>query len=673
MRRILTLVFILSIQTAVRADESLPKNAKLVRIRAYPATVNLSNPFAYSQILLTGELTTGEQIDVTRMAKVESPAIVEASETGLIRPKAEGKGVIRASLQGIVTTIPVEVSGQKKVFKTSFVRDVMPVMTRLGCNAGTCHGGAKGKNGFKLSLRGYDPLFDHRALTDDLEGRRFNRASPENSLMLLKTTGAIPHEGGVLMTPGDPYYKIFRSWIKDGAKLDLGTPRVKSITIAPTKPTVPLPGMKQQMSVQATYADGTVRDVSREAFIESSNTEVATVDKHGLVTAVRRGETTLMARYEGAYTAATMIIMGDRTGFVWKAQPQHNFIDELVDDKLKSIKVLPSGLCSDEEFLRRLHLDLTGLTPTVNEIRKFLADDRPSQVKRKEAIKRLIGSANFIEHWTNKWADLLQVNRKFLGVQGATALRKYIRDAIEKNAPYDQFAYNILTASGSTMANPAAAYYKVLRDPTTIMENTTHLFLAIRFNCNKCHDHPFERWTQDQYYEMSAFFAHVSRRADPKYKGTIGRTAVKAAVPLVEIIYDKPGSEVKHERTGQVTPPKFPFTHEELPKNDLPRRERLAKWITSAKNPYFAKSYVNRIWSYLTGVGLIAPVDYIRACSPPSNPKLLARLTKEFIDSKFDVRKLMQTICESRVYQQTIETNKWNEDDEINYSHALAL
>ncbi|HXD88297.1 MAG TPA: DUF1553 domain-containing protein, partial [Urbifossiella sp.] len=279
----------------------------------------------------------------------------------------------------------------------------------------------------------------------------------------------------------------------------------------------------------------------------------------------------------------------------------------------------------------------------------------------------------FIEQWTNKWADLLQVNRKFLGDVGATAFRKWIRDAVATNMPYDKFAYAILTASGSNVANPPASYFKVLREPDAIMENTTQLFLAVRFNCNKCHDHPFERWTQDNYYNLAAFFAQTTLREDPKYKGQrIGGTAVEGAKPLVELIADGKSGEIKHVRTNEVAPPKFPYAvNADVPPKDL-RRVQAAKWITSSKNPYFARSYANRLWAYMLGNGIIEPIDDIRAGNPATNPELLDRLTAEFIASKFDVRATLKTICKSRTYQLSIRTNDWNKDDDINYSHAMA-
>jgi hypothetical protein len=658
----------------VRAQEKLPPNAKIVKLEAYPETIALKTPFEFRQLLLSAQLDTGDKVDVTRLAQVAAPAkLVTISPTGLVRPVADGKGELTCTLAGQTLKLPVQVSGQKEKYAVSFVRDVMPTMSKLGCNAGTCHGAQSGKNGFKLSLRGYDPLFDHTALTDDLEGRRFNRAAPERSLMLLKPTGAAPHTGGVVMQAGEPNYELLRSWIADGVKLDLNSPRVKAIDIYPRSAVLPLPGMKQQMAVQATFTDGSVRDVTALAFVETSNGEVATVDKQGLVTAVRRGEATMLARYEGAYTAATLIVMGDRSGFAWKASPQFNFIDRLVDEKLKQVKILPSDLCTDAEFLRRIYLDLTGLQPRPEEVRAFLADQRPSRVKRDEMVDKLVGSPEYVEYWTNKWADLLQVNRKYLGEKGAIALRNWIKQAVASNMPYDQFVHTILTASGSTLENPPAAYYKVLRDPGLMMENTTQLFLAVRFNCNKCHDHPFERWTQDQYYHLAAYFAQIGRKDDPQFKDQkVGGSDVEQAQSLVEIIYDQNKGEIKHERTGALTKPAFPYTHPDLAAASASRREQLAHWIASKDNPYFAKSYVNRIWSYLLGVGIIEPIDDIRAGNPPSNPPLLERLTEEFVNNGWNVQHLVRTICKSRVYQQSITTNRWNQDDDLNYSHALA-
>lgn len=653
--------------------ETLPPGTEVVAIDVQPDKIELERSIDYSQLLVTGTLSTGDLIDLTRMAEIQTSAeIVTVSPTGEVRPQADGRGEIKIRFGQQAVAIPVKCEGTTSPLKVDYIRDVMPVVSRMGCNAGTCHGSKEGKNGFRLSLRGYDPIGDTRAFADDLAGRRINRAAPESSLMLLKAIGGVPHGGGQLTKPGSPYYEVVRAWIADGAKLDMSTPRVQKIELLPEGPVVQREGMKQQMRVIATYADGKQRDVTTEAFVTSGNTDVAEADEHCLLTALRRGEAPVLARFEGMYAATTLTVMGDRSGFAWQQPPANNEIDHFVYEKLKRTKTLPSELCKDEVFVRRLYLDLTGLPPTLEQLREFLDDPRESWLKRSELVDRLVGSEEYVEQWTNKWADLLQVNRKFLGEQGAKSLRAWIREHVENNTPYDEFAYKVLSASGSNRENPPASYYKVLREPDMIMENTTHLFLATRFNCNKCHDHPFERWTQDQYYELTAYFARVDLKPDPKSKAKIGGTAVEEAKPLYEVVADAKEGEVTHDRTGQVTPPNFPYPVEFEAAEDAPRREKLAKWITSPENPYFARSYANRVWGYLMGRGLIEPVDDIRAGNPATNPELLDWLTEEFIAHDFDVQWLMRTICKSRTYQLSVATNKWNADDTLNYSHATA-
>jgi hypothetical protein len=668
---VLGLLFASAVQAA---SEKLPAGMIIQSITVEPATISIDSPVSYAQLVLTATTNTGEKVDVTRMAEVTAPALVQVSATGQVRPKADGSGKIVLRVGGKSVEVPVTVRDFTKEMKPSYIRDVMPIMARLGCNQGTCHGAESGKNGFKLSLRGYDPLFDYRALTDDLSGRRINRAAPDSSLMLMKPIGAVPHVGGVMMNEGDPYYLTLRAWIADGVPFDPKTPRVQSLEVTPTNAVIPLPGQKQQIRVLAKFADGHSRDVTSEAFLESSNTEVATVDRAATITAIRRGETTVLVRYEGAYAATSIIVMGNREGFEWKPTAGYNWIDELVYEKLQAVKILPSDVCSDGEFIRRATIDLTGTLPTVEATRAFLNDSSPSKEKREKLIDQLLASDDFVEHWTNKWADLLQVNRKFLGENGAKAFRAWIRQAIASNMPYDQFVYTILTAKGSNITEPAASYYKVLRNAEDAMENTTQLFLGVRFNCNKCHDHPFERWTQDQYYQLAAYFARVGRKEDPKYKGQkIGGSAVEGATPLVEIIEDRPNGEIQHARTNQATPPLFPYEVKEVQIDpNVSRREQLAKWLTSAENPYFARSYVNRLWAYTLGTGLIEPIDDIRAGNPPSNPKLLDALTAEFVQSKFNVKHMLRLIATSRTYQHSVITNKWNEDDQVNYSHAIA-
>ena len=655
--------------------KSLAKGYQVQSLKIEPGKIEIHGNGNYSQLILTADVGSGNLVDVTRLAKFEvQGGIASVTPRGMLNPIKNGSGTLVATYAGKKTEAPIEIAGIGGKSEIDFIRDVGPILSKAGCNQGTCHGSKDGKNGFKLSLRGYDHLYDIRAFTDDIKSRRVNVASPDKSLMLLKATGAVPHEGQQIFKEGSKYYGVIRKWIGSGAKLDLKTPRVQSIQLIPENPVVQQIGSTQQVRVVATYADGSSRDVTSEAFVSSGNGDIVKTDRHGLVTTFRRGEAPILARFEGAYASTTVTVMGDRTGFAWKDVPSNNPIDKYVSEKWKRMKILPSELCTDIEFIRRVYLDLTGLPPTSEQVKAFIADKTPTHEKRNALIDKLIGSDDYIDHWTNKWADLLQVNRKFLGPQGAKPFRDWIRNEIAGNTPYDEFVSKILTSSGSNKENPEAAYYKILRKPADTMENTTHLFLATRFNCNKCHDHPFERWTQDQYYELAAYFAQTGLKKDPASGNTqIGRTAVEAGKPLYEIVYDKPNGDIKHDRTGQVTPPKFPYSADfELKKEKPTRRELLAAWMTSPDNEYFAKSYANRIWGYLTGTGIIEPIDDIRAGNPPTNPELLDYLTHTFIESGFDVRFLIRAICQSRTYQLSVASHQWNYDDTINYSHAKA-
>ncbi|HEX5471424.1 MAG TPA: DUF1549 domain-containing protein, partial [Lacipirellulaceae bacterium] len=641
-----------------------------------PIDIQLDSPARYAQVVVMAEFASGVKVDVTGRAtfKFSSP-VAKMNSTGFVTPSANGHTMLTVSLGGKSANIDVQVTGVDKPVVPDFICDVAPVIARIGCNAGTCHGAAKGKNGFKLSLRGYDPVFDVRALTDDLASRRVNVASPAHSLMLLKPTATVPHMGGQVIKPGSVYYDILRDWIAAGAQLNLASPRVASIRVTPLNPVIETIGARQQVRVVAAYTDGSERDVTREAYIESGNTDVLkpVSGSPGLLEALRRGEAPALVRYEGKYAATTLTVMGDRTGFVWKGMPANNRIDELVAAKLKRTKTLPSALTDDYEFVRRVYLDLTGLPPTPEQIQTFVSDSHDTKVKRDELVDQLVGNKDYIEYWTNKWADLLMVNGKFLGPQGAKALRNWIRVQIASNKPYDQFVREILTASGSTKTNPPASYFKTLRTPQALMENTTQLFLATRFNCNKCHDHPFERWTQDQYYALASYFAHVKLTKDPASgDAVIGGSAVEAGQPLYEFVSDAGKEEVTHLRTGAVMTPSFPFACKHPTKKGETRRQELAAWVTTPDNPYFAKSYVNRLWGYLNGRGIIEPLDDIRAGNPPTNPELLDYLTNEFIKSGFNSRHIMKLICKSRTYQLSVASNKWNDDDQVNFSHARA-
>lgn len=682
------------------AEENAKAPPQIQALQVFPPTVALTANTSYVQFVVMGQLADGSWVDVTERAKFEGARIsVDASGLGQVMPgeyvalsnattdEATKRNSLIVRCLDQQLEIPLQVTTAEP--EIQFVRDIQPMLTRLGCNAGSCHGAADGKNGFKLSLRGYDSVFDIRSLTDELWMRRVNVATPEQSLMLQKATASVPHQGGRLIEPDSKAYWMLHQWIANGAALEAQPVRTTRIEIEPSLPVLQTPGDKQQMRVVALLSDGSQRDVTRDAFVEIADLEIGQVSGTGRVTAVRRGETPVMARYDGCYVATTLTVMGDRTGYVWSDPPQFNAIDGFVSEKWKRMKIQPAPLCSDHEFIRRVYLDLTGLPPTPQQVEAFVADNRTTTEKRNELVDRLLADPAYVDYWTNKWADLLQVNSKFLGPDGARGFHAWIREQVAANLPYDQFVRKILTATGSNRENPPAAYFKILREPELMMENTTHLFLATRFNCNKCHDHPFERWTQDQYFQIAAYFARTGLSEDLASAGQrIGGSAVEGAQPLYEVIADKPDGEIMHGRTRSVTPPKFPYelrsTDSQQQSNNTSnaenttaapsasRREQLADWVVSPSNPYFASSYVNRVWGYLLGRGLIEPLDDVRASNPPSNPELLAYLEKSFIESGFDTRQLMALICKSRTYQLSVEANDFNRDDTVNYSKAKA-
>lgn len=622
-----------------------------------PAQLTLDDARDERRVLVLGKVGASNFVDLTAQAVFKSESSSVEINGPYIRAKQKGDGTVFITAAGQTVMLPVTVK-TAEMPDVRFVRDIEPVLGKLGCNAGTCHGSAKGKNGFKLSLRGYDPDFDYQALVNDISGRRFNRALPEDSLMLLKPTAEVPHEGRQVIKPGSREFKLLRDWIAQGAKTEaVKGARAVSVEILPGDVEMDLPGREQQMLVIAKYTDGTTRDVTRDAHFSVSNIEVAKAGADGVIKGLRRGEAAILVRFEGIYATKLLTIMGDRTGYQWADVAENNFIDQHVNAKLRRMKIIPSELCTDAEFLRRASLDLTGLPPKAERVRAFLSDTTPSKQKREKLIDELIGSPDYVKAWANKWADLLQCNSENLGQKGVWVYRQWIAKCIADNMPYDKFVRAVLLAEGSTYQNPAANYFRVLKEPGKITEDVSQTFLGVRFNCNKCHDHPFEKWTQNQYYEFGAHFARVAFK-----KGTM---------PGEEVVYrNYNGGEVKHLKTDMVVAPKVPFGSEREMKADEDRRDPFVDWLTSKENPLFAKSMANRAWSYFFGKGIIDPVDDIRGGNPPSNPELLNALTAEFIKSNFDLRALMRTICLSRTYQLSIIPNKWNEDDTINFSHA---
>lgn len=630
--------------------------ADIQELKLEPDSLVLEHQSDMRRVLVSGKLASGEWRDISHLVRyAPGSSFVQIDNERYICAAQVGKTKVTVSIGEKEIDLPVEVKSIDSP-PISFVRDIMPALSKIGCNAGTCHGSAKGKNGFKLSLRGYDPEFDYHSLVKDITGRRFNRADPDQSLMLLKPTQGIPHEGGQLFTKGSRQYQIIHQWIQEGVYSDFKkVKRAERLEIFPKQVDFSVSDIQQQMLVIAYYADGSNREVTQDANFTSSNPEVATVSDQGMIASIRRGEAALLVRYEGVFHTTPIVVMGDRSGFEWVEVPEYNFIDTLVYNKLKHVKIQAAAVCTEEQFIRRVYLDLTGQAPTPEAVRAFLTDTINGKGKRASLIQSLLETEEFIDHWTHKFADLLQCNRLYLGEKGTWLYRMWIRDFIAKNKPYDQFVQELLKASGSTFKNPAANFYRVNNDPTVALENMTQVFLGVRFACAKCHDHPFEKWTQNQYYQLGAFFENVGIK--------------KGQLPGEEIVYTKySNSEFVHPKTNAAITAQVPFGETDSREN---MRAELAKWLTSKSNPLFVQSTVNRIWSYFLGRGIIDPVDDIRNSNPPSNPKLLEALAEDFVASGFDLRELMKTIVSSRVYQHSIQTNRWNEDDVLNFSRAV--
>jgi hypothetical protein len=645
---------------AARSAES-PAMPKVVELQVLPSALALVGARDSRGFLVRGKTADGAWFDLTRSAAVTVVGDAARVEAGFVEPVKDGRATVEISVGGLKASLPVTVAKAAEAAPVSFMLDVMPILGKSGCNSGTCHGGAKGRNGFKLSLRGYDPAFDHEQIVEELAGRRIDRREPSNSLILLKPTQGVAHEGRFLFAEDSRWYRLIRQWVAQGAGNDAETAkRTVRIEVLPASAALTGVGTEQQLLVLAHFPDGSTRDVTREAVYSSSVETVVTVTGDGLVKGIRKGEAAVLIRYEGQFAVAPAAVLVPSGEFRWTEPPANNVIDTLVYKKLQSIKVLPSELAGDADFLRRVYLDLIGVPPTPEEVRAFLADARDSKTKRAAVIDTLLERPEYADYWTLRWADVLQVNRKFLGEKGTWAFRNWIWRQVASDRPWNETAHDLITGVGGTLDSPSSAFYRIAREPGQAVENMTHLFLGIRFNCNKCHDHPFERWTLGDYYQLAAYFAQVGIK--------------KSARRDDEVVYEKrDGGEVTHPKTNQRMEPRFPFTHAGVNAKAAPagtRRDQLAAWVTSKENPYFAKSMANRLWSYLTGRGIIEPADDIRAGNPASNAELLDALTQEFLRNGMRVKPMLRMICNSRVYQLSIVPNGTNADDFENFSRA---
>ncbi len=535
-----------------------------------------------------------------------------------------------------------------------FENDVIPILSRYGCNASGCHGKAEGQNGFKLSVFGFDPAADYRALTVEGRGRRVFPAAPEKSLLLLKASGGMPHGGGVRIAADGPEYATLLRWVAAGMPFGSpGDPQIAKIELSHHEQQLAM-GQSLPLAVTATWSDGRREDVTHLSRFQSNNEGLAAVDENGLVAAGRSpGVAAVMASFLGQVDTLHVLVPRPAPSSPLPTVTQHNFIDGHVYRRLAQLHIVPAEVCSDAEFLRRTHLDLIGTLPTADEARAFLASTEPN--RRAALVDQLLERPEFADYWALKWADLLHVNRQALGHKGAYDFYRWLRQSIAERQPLDALAREVITAEGPLADVPPANFFSAVKEPGKAASALSQMFLGVRIECAQCHHHPFDRWSQTDYFGMTAFFAPLQRKNSP-----LGEILLAAGDP--QTAHPRTGEKITAHPLGQPAP-------EKNPEGD--RRRELAAWMTAADNPFFARNLANRVWAHLLGRGLVEPVDDFRETNPPTNPQLLDALADELVRQKFDLRALIRTICASRTYQHAARPNETNARDEQNYSRAL--
>ncbi len=640
---------------AVAAPPAAPAPV-LMNLEVSPPDVQLATNRSKQLFIVQATFADGITSDVTAEAKatLANPALAKLDKN-LLTPLADGATTLAVAFGGKTVNVPVTVKDAAKDRPISFKLDVMPVFMRNGCNQGSCHGAARGKDGFRLSLFGFDPDGDHYRLTHEMNGRRINLAIPGESLLIEKAQGKVAHTGGQRIKEGDEYSQTLLRWLDAGGPQDpADQPAPVGVDLCPKSAVLDGKGATQQMVVRARYSDGSVRDVTSLALFLSSNDTSAKISPDGLVTAGDRGEAFVMARFATFTVGAQVIALPKGLQFAFPQAPENNYIDALVDAKLKKLRVAPAPVCSDEVFLRRVYLDVIGLLPTPEEHQKFMTNPAPN--KREQLIDELLGRKEFAELWVLKWAELLQIRSSNQVSYKATLLYyNWLQDKIARNVPVNEWVQELLAANGGTFKNPATNYYQNETDILKLSENTAQVFLGMRIQCAQCHNHPFDRWTMNDYYGFAAFFSQIGR------KGTDD--------PRETVIFNSGGGEVTNPVTGAMMRPKF-LGGDAPDVTGKDRRQVMAAWLASPSNPYFADNLANRVWENFFGVGIVNPDDDVRISNPASNPELLHELGKRFTDYKYDFKKMVRDICLSRTYQSATESNDSNAGDTRNFSHS---
>jgi hypothetical protein len=643
---------------------AMPSPAEVKSLEAFPPKVALKGIDDSQQLVITA-LVNERQQDLTGDVKYEvaDAGIIRVTSLGRIIPLSNGQTKVKVIYGSKTVSVPVQATACDVNLPINFGNQIVPIFTKLGCNSGGCHGKSGGQNGFALSLLGFVPEFDYQTLVKEGRGRRLLPASPENSLLLLKATGQIAHAGGKRMEVDSDEFKLIKRWIGAGTPFgDAKDPVVTRISVHPEH-RILTRNNRQQFAVLAHYSDGSVADVTQRAQYESNDQEIAIVDGAALLRTLDvSGEAGVMARYQGnvAVFRAT-VPLGVKI-------PDYQFeyktvVDRHTHAKWKELGIVPADLCSDEHFLRRVTLDLTGSLPTPDQVRAFVADPNPD--KRDVLIDRLLETPEYAYFFANKWADVLRVKRRGQPGRafGTFAFHDWIRDAIAKDKPYSQFAREILAASGSESECPPTVWFKEVTTPEQFVDDVAQVFLGLRMACAQCHHHPYEKWSQDDYWSMAAFYGRVGRKNLQQLGGFQNQQN------LMTVIFNKTSGTVNNKRTNRAA--------EMVPLDsgkpivagmeDDPRQQ-LVDWMVDAKNPYFARAVANRYWAHFFGRGIVDPIDDMRVTNPPTNPALLDALARELIDNNYSLKHLIKTIVKSRTYQLSAIPNEFNKHDKQTYA-----
>ena len=657
----------LAVRTKDQPDpraELQKKLATIEKLEIFPDKVALETKRDFHRLIVFATFRDATTRDVTAYAnlKISDPKVAQFDGYSLHAVANEGTAEVQAEIGGLQAKIPVVVKDGQQDRPVSFRLDVMPVFMRGGCNQGGCHGAARGKDGFRLSLFGMDPDGDYVRLTREMVGRRINLAIPQESALVEKAVGMVPHSGNKLYDMDSSYNRAILEWISQGAKDDVPTvAKVTGIEVYPKQIVLEGPNATQQITVRATYSDGTDRDVTDLALFMSNNDPVAKVGKDGVVKSSERGAAFILARFNVFSVTTQVIVIPQNLVYTRPAAQEVNYVDKAVNERLHRLRILPSETCTDEEYVRRVFIDVVGLYPKPEEVKAFLADKRPD--KRTQLVEGLLQRKEFTELWVMKWAELLQIRSGINGGNNAPPFYKnallyynWLADRIGKNVPMDKIVVELLSANGGTVSNPPVNYYQTELDRLKLSENVAQVFMGMRIQCAQCHNHPFDRWTMNDYYGFNAFFAQIGRKPTDD--------------PQDVVVFNSKNGETQHFLTKQNVKPKFLGGEEPEIKVGEDRRKVLAEWLASPRNPYFARNVANIIWAHFMGVGVVDPVDDVRVSNPPSNPELLDALAQHLTEYNYDVRRLVRDITASAAYQRSTHVNESNAGDKLNFAHG---